>query len=393
MRHINQKELMRIAVVMAFIQFTHALEYMMFNPVFAFMAADFAVPVSFSGYVSGMYTAGAVISGVIAFYWIGRLNRKRYLIISMALLGLLTLLTTFISSFGLLLILRFCAGIVGGTTMGVGISILINNAPANLRGKMLATVIASFSMVSIAGMPTILFLCTHYGWHVALWLISTLCLLALPLIVFIIPQTSDAFDRIRTQCVDVDTLLFASGNALVQFSPMLLVPVLVPLMTQQLNASEDLLPWLFFGGGIAGYLATKMTGMLTSRYSVLLLATVSTLIFILSLLIPAFGYQHAALFMTLFLGASYSRLVLSSVMTIHFPDDRQRAGFSSLQTSIMYLVTTVAFLLSSFLLPDHGMTPESVNTLLAVCAISAAGFPVIVIILQKKLAERVSIRT
>jgi len=153
------------------------------------------------------------------------------------------------------------------------------------------------------------------------------------------------------------------------------------------------LPWLFFGGGIAGYLATKMTGMLTSRYSVLLLATVSTLIFILSLLIPAFGYQHAALFMTLFLGASYSRLVLSSVMTIHFPDDRQRAGFSSLQTSIMYLVTTVAFFLSSFLLPDHGMTPESVNTLLAVCAISAAGFPVIVIILQKKLAERVSIRT
>lgn len=384
----NHKTLVRIAIVMAFIQFTNALEYMMFNPVFAFMAADFAVPVSFSGYVSGMYTSGAVLSGIIAFYWIGRFNKKRFLIANMALLGLLTLLTTFTSSFSLLLTLRFCAGLVGGTTMGVGISILINHAPTNLRGKMLATVIASFSMVSIVGMPTILFLCTHYGWHVALWLISTLCLLALPLIVYIIPQDPVSFDTLHALPLDVDTLLFASSNALVQFSPMLLIPILVPLMTQQLGASQDLLPWLFFGGGVTGYLSTKMTGALTFRFSALILATGSTIVFILSLLIPILGYPHAALFITLFLGASYSRLVSSSAVTIQFPDDRQRAEFSSLQTSIMYLITTVAFFLSAFLLPGHVMAPQNMNTLLAVCAISASGFPIIVIILQKKLAKR-----
>ncbi len=384
----NHKALMRIAFVMAFIQFTNALEYMMFNPVFAFMAADFAVPVSFSGYVSGMYTSGAVISGVIAFYWIDRFNKKHFLIANMALLGLLTLFATFTSSFSLLLTLRFCAGLVGGTTMGVGISILINNVPTNVRGKMLATVIASFSMVSIVGMPTILFLCTHYGWHVALWLISILCLLALPLIVSIIPHEPVSLDRLHAQPIDVDTLLFASSNALVQFSPMLVIPVMVPLLTQQLGASQDLLPWLFFGGGVTGYLSTKMTGVLTLRFSALILATGSTIVFILSLLLPFMGYQHAALFITLFLGASYSRLVSSSAVSIQYPDDRQRAGFSSLQTSIMYLITTVAFFLSAFLLPDYGMAPQNLNTLLAVCAISASGFPIIVIILQKKLAKR-----
>lgn len=100
---------------------------------------------------------------------------------------------------------------------------------------MLATVIASFSMVSIVGMPTILFLCAHYGWHVALWLISTLCLLALPLIVSIIPQDPVSFDTPHALPLDVNTLLFASSNALVQFSPMLVIPVLVPLMTHQLG--------------------------------------------------------------------------------------------------------------------------------------------------------------
>ncbi|MEQ1079742.1 MFS transporter [Acinetobacter seifertii] len=385
----NHKALMWIASVIAFVQFTNALEYMVFNPIFVFMATDFAVPVSFSGYVSGMYTLGAVLSGIIAFYWIDHFNKKRFLIINMALLGLLTLLTTCTSSFSLLLALRFCAGLVGGTTMGVGISILINNAPPNLRGKMLATVIASFSIVSIVGIPTTLFLCTHYGWHVALWLISALCVLALPLIVSFIPKDQVSLDTFRAPPLDADTLLFASANALVQFSPMLVIPILAPLMIQQLSASQDLLPWLFFSGGVMGYLSTKITGALTSRFSALILATASTLVFIVSLLIPMLGYEHAALFISLFLGASYSRLVPSSVVTMQFPNDRQRAGFSSLQTSIMYLLTTVAFFLSAFLLPAHGMTPQSVNTLLVVCAISAAGFPILVIILQKKLAKRV----
>ena len=385
---LSHKALVRIAIVIAFIQFTNALEYMMFNPIFAFMAADFAVPVSFSGYVSGMYTSGAVLSGILAFYWIGRFDKKRFLIVNMALLGILTFLTTFTSSFSLLLALRFCAGLVGGTTMGAGISILINHAPTNLRGKMFATVIASFSVVSIAGMPAVLFLCNHYGWHVALWLISTLCLLALPLIITIIPHDPASFETYQAQPIDVDTLLFASSNALVQFSPMLVIPVLVPLMTQYLGASQGLLPWLFFGGGVSGYLSTKMTGALTPHFSAVILATGSTIVFLLTLLIPVMGYSHPALFIILFLGASYSRLVSSSALTIQFPDNRQLAGFSSLQTSIMYLVTTIAFFLSAYLLPGHVMTQQNMNMLLAVCAMSASVFPIIIIILQKKLAKR-----
>ncbi|HDT1276417.1 TPA: MFS transporter [Klebsiella quasipneumoniae subsp. similipneumoniae] len=384
----NQKALIRIALVIAFVQFTNALEYMIFSPVFTFMAADFAVPVSFSGYVSGMYTSGAVLSGIIAFYWVDRCNKKRFLIANMVLLAIATLLTTFITRFPLLLTLRFFTGLVGGTTMGVGIGILINHTPADLRGKMLATVIASFSLVSVVGMPAILFLCTHYGWHVALWLISTLCLLALPFIVTVIPQDPVTFDTSYALPLDVDTLLFASGNALVQFSPMLIIPVLAPLMTQLLGASEGLLPWLFFGGGLAGYLSTRMTGALTSRFSALSLATGSTLVFILSLLIPFLGYPHPALFMTLFLGAAYSRLVSSSAVTIQFPDNNQRAGFSSLQTSMTYLMTTAAFFLSAFLLPDHRMALQNMDTLLALCAISASGSPIIIIILQKNLAKR-----
>lgn len=384
----NHKALMRIAIVMAFIQFTNALEYMALTPVFAFMADGFSVPVSFSGYVSGMYTLGAVLSGIAAFYWIDLFNKKQFLIKNMALLGALTFLSTLTTHFDILLALRFCAGLVGGTTMGVGTSILINTAPVKLRGKILATVIASFSMVSIVGMPAILFLCTHYGWHTAMWFISLLCLLSLPLIVFILPRDTAPSSVKARLAIDTQTLLFASCSALVQFSPMLIIPILTPLMTQYMGAQQNLLPLLFLSGGIAGYLSTKMTGFLTLRLSSLKLATISTLLFIASLLIPAMGYHNTFLFITLFLGASYSRLVCASSVAVQYPRDEQRASFSSLQTAMMYLITTLAFFLSSLLLPDQGITTQNLNRLLVISALAASGFPIMVIIFQKKLAKR-----
>ena len=387
----NHKALTRIAVTMAFIQFTNALEYMALTPVFAFMAEGFSVPVSFSGYASGMYTLGAVLSGIAAFCWIDKFNKKHFLFKNMALLGALTFACTLTTHFGTLLALRFCAGLVGGTTMGVGMSILINYAPANLRGKMLATVIASFSMVSIIGMPAVLFLCTHYGWQSALWLISSLCLVALPLIVFVIPKDTVSSGVKAKLSIDMQTLLFASSTALVQFSPMLIIPVLIPLMMQYMGAQLNLLPLLFLSGGLAGYLSTKVTGVLTSRLSALTLATGSTLLFVASLLIPALGYHHAFLFITLFLGASYSRLVSASSVAVHYPEDKHRASFTSLQTAMMYLITTLAFFLSSLLLPSQAITTQNLNRLLVISALTASGFPIMIIILQKKLAKRTRI--
>ncbi|VUS27437.1 MFS transporter [Klebsiella spallanzanii] len=383
----DHKALMRIAFVMAFIQFTNALEYMALTPVFAFMADGFSVPVSYAGYVSGMYTLGAVISGIVAFYCIHRFNKKNFLIKNMLLLGALTFLSTLTTHFDILLVLRFCAGLVGGTTMGVGTSILINHTPANLRGKILATVIASFSMVSIVGMPAILFLCTHYGWHIALWLISLLCLISSPLIVFILPRDTVSSGEKARLSIDTQTLLFASCSGFVQFSPMLIIPLLTPLMTQYMGAQQKLLPLLFLSGGIAGYVSTKVTGILTSRLSALTLATLSTLLFAASLLIPAMGYHNVFLFITLFLGASYSRLVCASSVAVQYPEDEQRANFSSLQTAMMFLITTFAFFLSSLLLPDQGLTTQNLNRLLVVSALAACGFPAMVIMLQKKLAK------
>ena len=220
------RKLTAIALVIAFIQFTNALEYMVFNPIFLYMAADFSVPVSYAGYVSAAYTLAAVISGIGAFYWIGGVEKRRFLLLNVALLGVTTLLIAATQQFYWLLALRLLAGLLGGTTMGVGIGLLLNAAPAALHGRMLATVIASFSLVSIVGMPGMLYLCEVASWRAALVTIGGLCLLAAVWVALFVPRDAPQPQAAAPVTLDRRLLLFASAAGLTQFSPMLLIPVL-----------------------------------------------------------------------------------------------------------------------------------------------------------------------
>lgn len=300
------RKLTAIALVIAFIQFTNALEYMVFNPIFLYMAADFSVPVSYAGYVSAAYTLAAVISGIGAFFWIGGVEKQRFLMLNVTLLGVTTLLIATTQQFYWLLALRLLAGLLGGTTMGVGIGLLLNAAPAALHGRMLATVIASFSLVSIVGMPGMLYLCEVASWHVALAAIGGLCLLAAVLVALFVPRDAPQPQAAAPVTLDRRLLLFAAAAGLTQFSPMLLIPVLAPLLTQRLQVVDAHLSWLFFIGGVAGYLATVLAGRWLQRFGAVTLTVGATLLLLGSLWLVARGGDRGELFMVAFLAAAFA---------------------------------------------------------------------------------------
>ncbi|MEL5517057.1 MFS transporter [Serratia bockelmannii] len=381
------RKLTAIALVIAFIQFTNALEYMVFNPILLYMAADFSVPVSYAGYVSAAYTLAAVISGIGAFFWIGGVEKQRFLMLNITLLGVTTLLIATTQQFYWLLALRLLAGLLGGTTMGVGIGLLLNAAPAALHGRMLATVIASFSLVSIVGMPGMLYLCEVASWRVALAAIGGLCLLAAVLVALFVPRDAPQPQAAAPVTLDRRLLLFAAAAGLTQFSPMLLIPVLAPLLTQRLQVADAHLSWLFFIGGVAGYLATVLAGRWLQRFGAVTLTVGATLLLLGSLWLAARGGDRGELFMVAFLAAAYARLVAISSLSMRWPDNRQRAAFGVLQTALIHLSATVAFLLSSTLL-SGGLTPLSLQRLLWLCTLSAVAVAPLSVWLQARLRQR-----
>ena len=380
--------LVRITLIMAFVQFINALEYMIFNPLFAWMAATFQVPVSQAGYVTGIYTLASVIAGVSVWRWVGNVKPQRFLLCNMALLGGLTIMTLTTTSFSGLLFWRFLAGLVGGTTMGVGSSLLVNIMPAHLRPRALASTIAAFSLVSIVGMPTMLFLSEKIGWQIAPATIGGLCLIALPLIKLALPEQPVAANRQADLRWSSSVLFYASGNALAQFSAMLIIPLLVPLLTAKMGVSGDQLPWIFFAGGLAGLCATKLTGKLCQHYSGYCISLLASLLFILSLSIAFTCNRGGALFMVLFLAAAYCRLVASSAVAMRFPADSARSGFTLLQNTLMSLSTAAAFLLSSWVLSVDGNGERATQGILLLCALSALPLPWLLRVQEKRLATR-----
>lgn len=85
-------------------------------------------------------------------------------------------------------------------------------------------------------------------------------------------------------------------------------------------------------------------------------------------------------------GDTFLAVMLASALLRGVAPDALALAHASRAAAIT--MTTAAFFLSAFLLPDHRMALQNMDTLLAVCAITASGTPIIVIVLQKKLAKR-----
>lgn len=377
-----------IAFIIAFVQFSNALEYMIFTPLFSYMAPDFGVPVSFAGYANGMYTLAACLSGMTTFFWINQFNKKTVLVINLVLLGVVTLIVTHWVNIYALMLLRFIAGLLGGTVMGIGIALLINHTPDNRRAKMLAVVISAFSVASIAGTPAVIYVCNYFGWQSAFIVISAVLLIAALLVAFGVPDDSHVPKSTSRLLISKEVLSFASVTALAQFSPLLLIPVLVPIVTSVMHVRYQDLSLLFFVGGISGFLATRLAGMCVRHIGVTMLSAISTVLFAASLLMLFIDWQNAYVFMALYMGATYARIVAASVVAMQYPDDAHRAGFGGMQTAMTYLVTTMAFVLSAMLSTENIVSVHSIQMVVIVSACTAVFLPLCVWRLDKRLGQR-----
>lgn len=160
------------------VQFTNALEYMMVTPLFPLMADALGQDVSQAGYVASSYTFASVIAGLIGFFFLDRLPKKRMIIVCLIMIGLLTSIIPAIKIFSLLLLIRFVTGLFGGILLATAMALLLDLIPEAMRGKMIALVLTAFPLVSIAGLPFILWLAEVWQWQLAFYLLASICFLS-----------------------------------------------------------------------------------------------------------------------------------------------------------------------------------------------------------------------
>jgi AAHS family 4-hydroxybenzoate transporter-like MFS transporter len=135
---------------------------------------------------------GASLAGMLA----DRFGRRRLLLTSAVLLGLLTLATTQASSVGEVIALRFVAGIFFGAILPNAVAITVEFAPERLRATMVNWMFIGYvGGVAAGGGVTALFV-TSYGWQSAFW-VGGLVPLAISVLLYMFLPESIRFCALR----------------------------------------------------------------------------------------------------------------------------------------------------------------------------------------------------
>ena len=103
-----------IIILLASINFTHILDFMIMMPLGPQLTALFAISDAQFGLLVSAYTFAAGASGLLAASFVDRFERKRLLLVLYFLFGLTTLACALAPTYGMLMLARIAAGVFGG---------------------------------------------------------------------------------------------------------------------------------------------------------------------------------------------------------------------------------------------------------------------------------------
>ena len=128
---------------------------------------------------------GACVAGPLA----DRFGRRRLLLISAVLLGVLTWAAAYAASVQELITLRFVGGLFFGALMPNAVAITVEFAPERLRATMVNWMFIGYVAGVAAGGAVTALLVTRYGWQAAFWVGGTLPLVLSVFLYAFLPES------------------------------------------------------------------------------------------------------------------------------------------------------------------------------------------------------------
>ena len=367
------------------VQFVNILDFMMVMPLGPDFAAALGIPMSRLGLIGGSYTAAAALSGILGATFLDRFDRR--VALGLTLLGLVvaTAWGGMATGLGSLVAARIAAGCFGGPATSLALAIVADVVPIQRRGRALGTVMTAFSVASVAGVPVGLELARLWGWRAPFFGVAGLGLVvASAAIALMPPMRSHIRERSglkRSPRLELapNTLLSLSSTAFVMLGIFAVVPNLSAYVQYNLGLPRSEIGTLYFAGGIASFLATKLMGQLVDKFGSSRLVLVGTLLHagvLLALFVaPVAGVPVMVLFVAFMVSGSF-RMVPMQTLASRVPLPEKRARFMSAQSAVQHSASALGAMGGAALLvarPDghlDGMTQ------IALLAILSAGLVV-----------------
>ncbi|PAY00369.1 MFS transporter [Pseudoalteromonas sp. HM-SA03] len=362
------------------IHFLIALDALIIVP----FSAEMALSSGTSPSNSGLLVSAYAIAAAFACLWVrgtGNLSKEKYKIfIFLLATTLLTLLTSALNSFYILLFVRALTGICGGVLVVLNLNLVIQISHENDKKKDTAILLSAFPLALAIGIPALLFITANQGWQLGFLILGSSLAITALLFTFIFlsnikqaSQSSDSTPIPSNAFNPTKTLKYALFIAFFVVLSTFAVSTQFPVMLiTNLNISSSMLSASYLFSGVCSFVAVQLYAR-----SKLNNHTTSYLIYFLSalmILAALFGFTigstiFAAGLFTLFVIASATRsmiLVTELITSLHA---EERSTFISLQNAIQHFAIASGGTIASLLVTPRENHTLNFNVLIVVSAL------------------------
>ncbi len=349
-------------IFLAAMQFTHIVDFMILMPLGPTLMAKFNIsPQTFGALVSA-YTISAGIASILAALVIDRFDRKHALIVAYFGFALGTLLCGLAPSEHLLLFARVLTGAFGGVVSSLIFSLIPEAIPISRRGGAMGTVMTSFSVASIAGVPLGLFLSIQLGWKAPFFMLTLLSVIMGIIAIFRLPSfparpaqpgQGAIANFAAILSVPIHWRAFAF-TWLMMGSTFLVIPYLSPTLVSNGGVDNEHLFMIYLFGGLVTFFTMPFFGKLGDRkglfrvYAGITVAAVIPVLMVTHL--GSWGLVVALPVCMLFMALVSGRAAPGMALVSGVVEPRLRGGFMSLNTALQQLASGVSSYIAGMLL-------------------------------------------
>ena len=310
------------------------------------------------GLLLSSYTFAAAIAGVFATYYIDRFERRQLLLRLYVCFIIATIACGFAPNYHMLFIARACAGAFGGILGSLVQTIVADSIPFERRGKALGTVMAAFSVSTVAGVPLSLFLANHIsflGWRAPFMFIGLISILILFIGYRYIPKISGHLHHVQegSRFKQIYEVFVAHRHlraflfvGLIMLTGFTVIPYIALYLTANVGIENSYISLIYLCGGLATLMSSRFIGHMADKYGKVkvfrILAIISLIpILVTTNLIPV-PLWVVLVNQTAFFVLISGRMIPAMAIVSQMVEPKIRGTFMSLIGSVQMLASGIA---------------------------------------------------
>jgi len=339
-----------VIAVLAFLQFTIILDFMIISPLGAMMMPTLHITPQQFGFAVSSYAFSAGVSGLLAAGFADRFDRKRILLFFYAGFIIGTLLCALATTYPLLLMARIVTGLFGGVIGSVVLAIATDLFPLQMRGRVMGFIQTAFAASQVLGLPAGLFFANHWDWHAPFLAIIAVAVPAGLVILFCmrpvdahlaLKQERSPWAHLAHTVVEPRYRLAFILTMLLPTGGYMLMPFGTAYIVDNIGLSLATLPTIYLVTGLATVFVGPLVGKASDSWGKFNTFCFGTLLTVVMVLVWT-NLGHEALWVVilvnvlLFIGI-FSRMIPSQALLSAIPDVTKRGAFNAISASLQQL--------------------------------------------------------